>query len=118
MGAEHFGCAAKLRGTFHSIQITIHRPFIQVSRSSHRVSPLSLPALATCTHAAHSISHILARCLEVDCSAALMMQAFVSGVLLMISIWEAQRSGLNVDVSRHVADVRICLRYLDTYERM
>ncbi|KAG9013079.1 hypothetical protein FRB94_003912 [Tulasnella sp. JGI-2019a] len=40
------------------------------------------------------------------------MIALQSGVVLMISIWEARRSGLNVDVSGQVRCIQLCLNYL------
>lgn len=108
--------AAVLRIAFYYVQITIHRPFIQLAPSSRRVSPLSLPSLAICANAARSTSHILEACIELTAPAMVVMVAFISGLVLMISIWEARRSGLNVDVSTQVADVHRCLKYLRKWE--
>ncbi|KAG8882463.1 hypothetical protein FRB97_008192 [Tulasnella sp. 331] len=95
MGAAWYQQAAALQVTFYYVQITIHRPFIQLSSSSKRA--LSLPSLAVCANAARS-------------------SALNSGVVLMISVWEAQRSGLNVDVSAQVAGIQTCLKYLKRWE--
>ncbi|KAG8879625.1 hypothetical protein FRB97_001320 [Tulasnella sp. 331] len=116
MGPEFFQQAAALRLTFYYVQITIHRPFIQLSPSSKRVSPLSLPSLAICANAARSSAHILNSAMEMSAPAMFTMIAFISGLVLMISIWEARRSGLNVEVSTQVADVHTCLKYLKRWE--
>ncbi|KAG9005867.1 hypothetical protein FRB93_009265 [Tulasnella sp. JGI-2019a] len=117
MDPEFYQQASALRITFYYVQITIHRPFIQLSPSSKRVSPLSLPSLAICANAARSSAHILGATMEMAAPATFPMIAFISGLVLMISIWEARRSGLSVDVSTQVADVQICLRYLKRWEQ-
>ncbi|KAG9005818.1 hypothetical protein FRB93_009214 [Tulasnella sp. JGI-2019a] len=108
--------AAALRISFCYVQITIHRPFIQVSPTSKRVSHLSLPSLAICSNSARASAHILKATMKTAFPPIFSMLAFISGLVLMIGIWEARRSGLNVDVTGQIADVRVCLEYLRRWE--
>ncbi|KAG8888107.1 hypothetical protein FRB98_008373 [Tulasnella sp. 332] len=114
MGATWYRQAATLQIIFHYVQITVHRPFIQLPLSSKR--PLSLPSLAICSTAARSCAHILSATMDVASNPSFAFAALNSGLVLMISIWEAQRSGMNVDVSTHVAGVQTCLKYLKRWE--
>ncbi|KAG8996025.1 hypothetical protein FRB93_000987 [Tulasnella sp. JGI-2019a] len=114
MDSTFYQQAAALRITFFYIQISIHRPLIQLSSSSRRA--LSLPSLAVCTNAARSVAHILETTVDMPSSTMFVLASLQSGVMLMISIWEARRSGLNVDMTKHIADVHICLRYLKRWE--
>ncbi|KAG8996023.1 hypothetical protein FRB93_000985 [Tulasnella sp. JGI-2019a] len=111
MGPAFYQQAATLRITFFYIQIIIHRPLIQLSSSSKRA--LSLPSLAVCTNAARSVAHILEITMDMPSSSVSVLASLNSGVMLMISIWEAQRSGLNVDMT---AEVHVFLRYLKRWE--
>ncbi|KAG9013081.1 hypothetical protein FRB94_003914 [Tulasnella sp. JGI-2019a] len=106
--------AAALRITFHYTQLTIHRPFIQLSCSSKR--GLFLPSLAVCANAARSCAHILDTIVGMPPTLLFTMMALQSGFVLMISIWEARRSGLNVDISGQVRCVQSCLNYLKRRE--
>ncbi|KAG9013058.1 hypothetical protein FRB94_003890 [Tulasnella sp. JGI-2019a] len=115
MNSTFYQQAASLRVTYHYVQITIHRPFIQSSSSSKRA--LSLPSLAVCANAAQSCAHVLHATMEMGASPLFSVAALVSGVMLMIGVWEARRSALNVDVSRQVTGVRTCLRYLKRWEQ-
>ncbi|KAG9034389.1 hypothetical protein FRB95_013297 [Tulasnella sp. JGI-2019a] len=114
MGPTFYQQAATLRITFYYIQITIHRPLIQLSSSFKRA--MSLPSLAVCTNAARSAANILGTTIDMPSTPVFVLTSLLSGLLLMISIWEAQRSGLNVDMTRQIADVHTCLRYLKRWE--
>lgn len=114
MDPAFFEQAATLRITFYYIQIIIHRPFLQLSCASKRA--LSLSSLAVCANAARSASHLLEITLDTPASPLFVVTALYSGVVLMISIWEARRSGLTVDVSRQIAGVQACMRYLKRWE--
>ncbi|KAG9026808.1 hypothetical protein FRB95_008476 [Tulasnella sp. JGI-2019a] len=114
MGPTFYQQAATLRITFYYIQINIHRPFIQLSSASRR--GLSLPSLAVCTNAARSIAHILETTMEMPSPPVFGLASLLSGVMLMISIWEGRRSGLNVDMTRQIAGVQTCMRYLKKWE--
>ncbi|KAG9013076.1 hypothetical protein FRB94_003909 [Tulasnella sp. JGI-2019a] len=106
--------AAALRIAYHYIQLTVHRPFIQMSSSSK--CGISLPSLAVCANAARSCAHILDTAVEVPSTLSVTMMVFQSGVVLMVSMWEARRSGLNVDISGQVRGVQSCLNYLRRQE--
>ncbi|KAG8890326.1 hypothetical protein FRB98_009394 [Tulasnella sp. 332] len=109
-----FRQVAALRVAFCYVQITIHRPFVQLSSASKRA--LSLSSLAICANAARSCARILNATVEMTFPTMFSMMAFISGLILLISIWEARRSGLNVDVSQQVKDVQTCLTYLKRQE--
>ncbi|KAG9004288.1 hypothetical protein FRB93_010358 [Tulasnella sp. JGI-2019a] len=114
MNSDFYKQAAALRVTFHYVQIMAHRPFIQLSHSSkRRPSPSSL---AVCANAARSCANVLDAFTDMPPSALFTTTALQSGVILMISIWEARRSGLNVDVSRQATGVKMCLKYLKQWE--
>ncbi|KAG8885518.1 hypothetical protein FRB97_000843 [Tulasnella sp. 331] len=116
MGPTWYRQAAALKITFYYVQITIHRPFIQLSPSSKRVSLLSLPSLAICTNAARATANILRTTQELASSPMVSILAFISGLVLMISVWEARRNKLSVNVTAQIADVNTCLEYLKTWE--
>ncbi|KAG8882484.1 hypothetical protein FRB98_003681 [Tulasnella sp. 332] len=118
MHSDFYREAASLRIAFYHVQIFIHRPFIQPSSKSKRISALSHPSLAICTNAARSSAHILDATMEMPPPPIFPTGALVAGVVLMISIWEARRYGPNVDVSMQIAGVRTCLRYLKKWERL
>lgn len=116
MGPAFYQQAIYLKMTFYYVQITIHRPFIQLSPSAKRVSPLSLPSLAISANAARGSAHILRTTQELVSPPIFSMLAFISGVVLMISVWEARRSRLKVNVATQIADVTTCLEYLKRWE--
>lgn len=118
MGSESpfYRQAAALRLSFCYVQITIHRPFVQLSSSSKRA--LSLTSLAICANAARSSASILSSTMDMASPTMFNTIAFISGLVLLISIWEARRSGLSVDVSQEVLDVQTCLTYLKRREHM
>ncbi|KAJ7091553.1 fungal-specific transcription factor domain-containing protein [Mycena belliarum] len=85
-----FKQSAVLYTTYHSIQIAIHRPYI------HQQTVLSPPSLSICTSAARSSLHIAGVWLEKvpDVPLPYMMNpVFVSGVVLLISIFRTKHSG-------------------------
>ncbi|KAG8864936.1 hypothetical protein FRB96_003523 [Tulasnella sp. 330] len=114
MDATFYQQAATLRITFYYVQITIHRPLLQLSSASKRA--LSLPSLAVCANAARSASRILEATVDMPASVLFVTTSLLSGVVLMISIWEARRNRLAVDVSRQISCVQTCMRYLRRWE--
>ncbi|KAG9005821.1 hypothetical protein FRB93_009217 [Tulasnella sp. JGI-2019a] len=114
MSPTFYQQAATLRITFDYIQINIHRPFIELSSSSRRA--LSLPSLTVCTNAARSAARILETTMEMPSSPVFVMASLLSGVMLMISILEARRSGLNIDTTRQISGIQTCLNYLKRWE--
>ncbi|KAG9025987.1 hypothetical protein FRB95_009516, partial [Tulasnella sp. JGI-2019a] len=106
--------AATLRITLYYIQIIIHHTLIQPSSSSKRA--ISLPSLAVCTNAARSAARVLETTMDMPPPPVFALTSLLSGVVLMISIWETRRSGLNIDMTRQIADVHTCLRYLKRWE--
>ncbi|KAI9429440.1 fungal-specific transcription factor domain-containing protein [Lactarius psammicola] len=94
--------SASLRSTYYFIQIAIHRPFIPSSREG---SSLSFAALA-----------IYLKHLFMSRLAFAQLPAFVSAVILLLSLWGAKRSGTSLDPVREMQDVRKCMLLLETAE--
>lgn len=117
MNKTHFREAAILRATYCQVLISLHHPFHRATAISKAVPTLSLSSLATCTSAARAGSHIIEACIDLRPRLELASVGFNSGLVLMISVLEARRSGLDVDVATYLADVETCLDYLKKFER-
>ncbi|KAH9992244.1 fungal-specific transcription factor domain-containing protein [Russula compacta] len=105
--------SAALRIAYNFIQITIHRPFIPKEGS------LSFPALAICASAARACSHIAdawRKRLPHLHSPNIILPTFVAGVILLLSLWAAKRSGTSLDSEREMQDVRKCMKLLEEAE--
>uniref|UniRef100_A0A0W0EWG7 Xylanolytic transcriptional activator regulatory domain-containing protein n=1 Tax=Moniliophthora roreri TaxID=221103 RepID=A0A0W0EWG7_MONRR len=111
-----FNQSAVLYTQYYVLQIVIHRPFIS---SPKRPSPLSFPSLAICTNAARSCSHIvdLQRRRKGFLLSMNRMAVFNAGVVLLLNIWGAKRSGLSTDPNREMADVHKCMQVLRVCEK-
>ncbi|KAI0298023.1 fungal-specific transcription factor domain-containing protein [Multifurca ochricompacta] len=91
--------SASLHSHYYHLQILVHRPFIPTPR---KPSPLSFPSLAICTNAARSCAHVL--------------PAFTAGIVLLLNIWGAKRSGGVADPAREMEDVHKCMAVLQVAE--
>ncbi|KAI0312122.1 fungal-specific transcription factor domain-containing protein [Amylostereum chailletii] len=107
---------ACLHAGYYMVQMTIHRPFIP---SSRKESSLSFPSLAICCNSARGCSHVL----EVQrqrmpgiATPSLLLPAFMSGIVLLLGIWGAKRSGLVIDSTKQMHDVYNCMRFLGSGE--
>ncbi|THH04869.1 hypothetical protein EW145_g5209 [Phellinidium pouzarii] len=111
----HFNQSATLYATYYHLQILIHRPFIP---SPRKPSPLTFPSLAICTNAARSCSHVTDTCRRRGSLPLPQMQiaAFTSGIVLLLNIWGAKKSGTFIDSSNQMADVHKCMQVLRTIE--
>lgn len=111
----HFNQSATLYATYYHIQILIHRPFIP---SPRKPSPLTFPSLAICTNAARSCSHVADMCRRRGILPIPQMQiaAFTSGIVLLLNIWGAKKSGQFVDSEKQMSDVRKCMQALKSIE--
>ncbi|KAI0260431.1 fungal-specific transcription factor domain-containing protein [Gloeopeniophorella convolvens] len=108
--------SAAMHIAYYFIQITIHRPFIP---SFHKESALSFPALAICASAARALSHISdALRIKHPALAApnIHLPTFVAGVIILLSLWGAKRSGTTLDAMKEMEDVRKCLKVLEAAE--
>ncbi|KAI9511919.1 fungal-specific transcription factor domain-containing protein [Russula earlei] len=108
--------SAALRAAFYFIQITIHRPFIP---SVRKESSLSFPALAICASAARACSHVtdaLRKRYPASTTPNILLPAFVAGVILLMSLWGAKRTGTSPDPEREMQDVRKCMKLLECAE--
>ncbi|KAL5525563.1 hypothetical protein ACEPAG_6899 [Sanghuangporus baumii] len=111
----HFNQSAVLYATYYHIQILIHRPFIP---SPRKPSPLSFPSLAICTNAARSCSHVADACRRRGRLPLPQIQiaSFTAGVVLLLNIWGAKKSGQFVDWEKQMSDVRKCMQALRCIE--
>src|ERR1700761_2308652 len=110
-----FSQSATLYATYYHLQILIHRPFIPTPR---KPSPLSFPSLAICTNAARSCSHVLdvARRRGIKPNPLNMAAAFTSGIVLLLNIWGAKKSGIQSDPVKQMQDVHKCMQHLKDVE--
>jgi hypothetical protein len=108
--------SAALHVAYYFIQITIHRPFIP---TFGKESSLSFPAFAICGSAARASSHV-ADALRKRCPIAttpnIILPTFVTGVILLLSLWGAKRTGTSSDPAREIQDVYKCAKLLDMAE--
>ncbi|KAI5115861.1 hypothetical protein M0805_001580 [Coniferiporia weirii] len=111
----HFKQSATLYATYYHLQILIHRPFIP---SPRKPSPLTFPSLAICTNAARSCSHVADICRRRECLPLpqIHIASFTAGIVLLLNIWGAKKSGTFVDSGNQMADVRKCMQVLRATE--
>ncbi|KAF8486393.1 fungal-specific transcription factor domain-containing protein [Russula ochroleuca] len=110
--------SASLYSHYYHLQILVHRPFIP---SPRKPSPLSFPSLAICTNAARSCAHVvdLQRRRAPEYPSTHMqarLPAFTAGIVLLLSIWSAKRSGVVTDPAREMEDVHKCMKVLQAVE--
>ncbi len=124
-----------LYSAYYALQIMVHRPFIP---SSRKASPVSFPSLAICTNAARSAIHVLDRYYErvgvpyyhwhhvglnpriirqrTDSNHPTPQSLFVSGIVLLLNIWGAKRSGSSVPVDKEMGEVHKAMTMLKALE--
>ncbi|KAF8492551.1 fungal-specific transcription factor domain-containing protein [Russula emetica] len=108
--------SASLYSHYYHLQILVHRPFIP---SPRKPSPLSFPSLAICTNAARSCAHVVdlqrRRAPEYP-SSHFQLPAFTAGVVLLLNIWGAKRSGGITEPAKEMEDVHKCMAVLRAAE--
>ncbi|TFK22899.1 hypothetical protein FA15DRAFT_671074 [Coprinopsis marcescibilis] len=114
--ALFFDQSAVLFNTYYWVQIIVHRPFI----ASRNRQTSSFSSLAICTNAARACSRIM----EAHASRYNMLplphvQAtlLISGLVLLISIWQARQAGVPLNEAREMEGVYRCARILASGER-
>jgi hypothetical protein len=108
--------SASLYSHYYHLQILVHRPFIP---SPRKPSPLSFPSLAICTNAARSCAHVVdlqRRRAPQYPSSHFQLPAFTAGIVLLLSIWGAKRSGSVTNPVREMEDVHKCMAVLQGAE--
>ncbi|KAF6764451.1 fungal-specific transcription factor domain-containing protein [Ephemerocybe angulata] len=110
-----FDQSAILFTTYYFIQILVHRPFLSYPKKPS----LSFTALAVCTNAARACSKIL----EMQSKTGYIplpqvhLALFVSGLMLLLSIWRGKRTGFAMmDERKEAKAVQNTIRVLQTYE--
>lgn len=111
----HFNQSATLYATYYHLQILVHRPFIP---SPRKPSPLTFPSLAICTNAARSCSHVADVCRRRGTIQLPQLQiaVFSSGIVLLLNIWGAKKTGQFIDFDKQMSDVRKCMHVLQSVE--
>jgi hypothetical protein len=130
--------SASLYSHYYHLQILVHRPFIP---SPRKPSPLSFPSLAICTNAARSCAHVVdlqrRRAPQYPSShfqaslpcfsqysrrradlpfVLLQLPAFTAGIVLLLNIWGAKRSGGVTEPAKEMEDVHKCMAVLRAAE--
>jgi hypothetical protein len=108
--------SASLYSHYYHLQILVHRPFIP---SPRKPSPLSFPSLAICTNAARSCAHVVdlqRRRAPLYPSSHFQLPAFTAGIVLLLSIWGAKRTGGVPDPAKEMEDVHKCMAVLQAAE--
>ncbi|KAF8315626.1 hypothetical protein DL93DRAFT_2057071 [Clavulina sp. PMI_390] len=107
----HFVQSANLHSSYYYLQIFIHRPFLY---SSKEISSLSFPSLSISTNAARSCSHVLDALQSRGHRGhtPLLDSAINSGIVLLMTIWSARKTGVTVDYRRTMQDVDQCKHFL------
>ena len=129
----HLMQSGYLLGHYFHVQIAVHRPFLS---ASHRDSPLSFPSIIICNNAARSTIQMtdvvfkrlgtlyhgsavreFARrhsVLNIETTVRFKGLLFMSGAVLMRSIWGQRRSGRTVNVDRDIACIKTAIEMLDS----
>ncbi|KAA1476288.1 hypothetical protein DENSPDRAFT_843202 [Dentipellis sp. KUC8613] len=108
--------SGSLYSCYYYVQIQVHRPFIP---SVRKPSSLSFPSLAICTNAARSCAHlvdVVRKRIRSAISPNFQVTAFLSGIVLLVSLWGAKRSGLTLDPDREMQDVYKCIQLMNDSE--
>lgn len=112
---KFFEQSGSLYSMYYQLQILVHRPFIA---SPSRPTTLPFPALAICTSAARSCSHVGDALLRRSASFDFPLQtsAFFAGIILLLNFWGGKRSGLTTDPHKDLEDVHKCMALLKVSE--
>ncbi|KAI0035392.1 fungal-specific transcription factor domain-containing protein, partial [Vararia minispora EC-137] len=112
----HFFQSVCLHAAYHLVQMTIHRPFIP---SSRKASSLSFPSLTICANSARACIHVLQaheRRIPGAIIMNLLIPAFMAGIVLVLRIWVAKRSGLKIDAEKDMKDVHNAINFIASGE--
>ncbi|KAF7349016.1 Zn(2)-C6 fungal-type domain-containing protein [Mycena venus] len=105
-----FDQSVALHCAYYHVQILIHRSFILIPRDS--ASPPALPSLSICTNAARACANMVdvQRRRNGNIPTFRNLQAvFNSGLILLLNVWSAKRTGLMPDPGRDMANVHKCM---------
>ncbi|KAJ7664977.1 fungal-specific transcription factor domain-containing protein [Mycena rosella] len=111
-----FRQSAALYCAYYHVQMTTHRPFIPTVREG---APTALPSLAICTNAARSCAHVA----DVACRRMPGVRAIIilpalstAGVVLLLNVWSAKRTGLPPHLNTTLAEVHKVMRAIRVCE--
>ncbi|KAJ7694369.1 fungal-specific transcription factor domain-containing protein [Mycena rosella] len=104
-----FDQSAWLYCAYYQVQMTIHRPFIPMIRKD---ASTALHALAICTNAARSCSHVSDISMHRKNGKpvpVIVGPQFTSGLVLLLNIWSGKRTGLAPHMNSAIAEVHKCM---------
>ncbi|KAI0701455.1 fungal-specific transcription factor domain-containing protein [Cerioporus squamosus] len=111
----HLTQSATLLGHYYQVQIAVHRQFLS---AAYRDSPLSFPSVIICNNAARSTVQVFEvvhkRLGTIYHGGAGLL--YISGAVLMRSIWGQQHSGRTINVDRDIACVRKAIEMLESMQ--
>ncbi|KAF8315628.1 hypothetical protein DL93DRAFT_843163 [Clavulina sp. PMI_390] len=113
--AAHFMQSAILYTHYYHLQILIHRPFLRPTKGS---SSLSFSSLSISTNAARSCIHVLEAVQNNGgrVPPPVLGSATHSGIVLLMAVWGARKTGVNVDSQTAMRDVKQCISFLKSCE--
>ncbi|KAF8315656.1 hypothetical protein DL93DRAFT_846798 [Clavulina sp. PMI_390] len=107
----HFTQSVNLYAVYYFLQIFIHRPFFYPDKGSNA---LSFPSLSIATNAARSCSHLVEalQARGIQGTIPVSDSSINSGVVLLMAVWGARKTGVSVDSQSAMRDVSQCISYL------
>ncbi|KAJ6481207.1 fungal-specific transcription factor domain-containing protein [Mycena vitilis] len=107
--AVFFDQSVALHCAYYHLRIFLHRPLLR------KDAPSALPSLEICTNAARACADMVdvQRRRKGQVPVVINMSAiFTSGIILLLNVWSARRSGLVSDSSGQLAHVHKCMEVL------
>ncbi|KAJ7656527.1 fungal-specific transcription factor domain-containing protein [Mycena polygramma] len=107
--AVFFDQSVALHCAYYHLRIFLHRPLLRKN------APTALPSLEICTTAARACADMVdvQRQRKGRVPVVINMSAiFTSGIVLLLNVWSARRTGLVLDSSRELAHVHKCMEVL------
>ncbi|KAJ7631325.1 fungal-specific transcription factor domain-containing protein [Mycena polygramma] len=111
--AVFFDQSVALHCAYYHLRIFLHRPLLRKN------APTALPSLEICTNAARACADMVdvQRRRKGRVPVVINMSAiFTSGIILLLEVWSARRTGLRSDSSRELALVHKCMEVLRVCE--
>ncbi|KAK7027746.1 Zn(2)-C6 fungal-type domain-containing protein [Favolaschia claudopus] len=110
-----FKQSALLSCTYYQVQMTIHRPFIPMMRKA----PTTLPSHSICTNAARgsaAIADLWCKRVNDPPTIALLTTLTTAGIILLLNVWSAKRTGLAPHMNTTIKEVHKCMQAISVFE--
>ncbi|KAF7300949.1 Zn(2)-C6 fungal-type domain-containing protein [Mycena indigotica] len=113
---KFFYQSATLHAYYHTVQVTIHRPFIPTFLKDPGAKLSSdIPSLAICTNAGRSFSHVaqvITQRQNPSPMPSLVSLTFICGLVLVLNVWSGKRTGLPPYMNTTTEEVAKCMKLL------